>query len=83
MLVQLCTTPRVGADSLASTCDVHAFDTHARAPPQTHRRTAEYINGRVQWASSVEAALLVSLSVFQVLYLRSLFAGRPDVPCCL
>eukprot|EP00054_Salpingoeca_dolichothecata_P037439 m.10922 g.10922 ORF g.10922 m.10922 type:complete len:204 (+) comp7519_c0_seq1:46-657(+) len=58
-------------DSLKKVVD---YQTHHRMRESTHRKTAEYMNNRVQLVSAGEAILLVAISLFQVLYLRSLFS---------
>eukprot|EP00049_Salpingoeca_infusionum_P009406 m.156713 g.156713 ORF g.156713 m.156713 type:complete len:291 (-) comp14330_c1_seq3:1461-2333(-) len=53
------------------------FQTHLRLREANHRRTADFMNERVQWVSAGEALLLVVVSVFQLMYLRSLFEKKP------
>eukprot|EP01147_Barroeca_monosierra_P003169 gene3169-5912_t len=54
------------------------FQTHLRMRESYHRHTAEFMNERVQWVSGAEAITLVLVSVFQVIYLRSLFSEKPN-----
>eukprot|EP00049_Salpingoeca_infusionum_P001147 m.45584 g.45584 ORF g.45584 m.45584 type:complete len:234 (-) comp10890_c0_seq2:103-804(-) len=42
----------------------------------SHRLTAKFMNSRVNWVSAAEAVTLVAVSVFQIMYLRSLFANK-------
>ncbi|EGD74962.1 hypothetical protein PTSG_07187 [Salpingoeca rosetta] len=55
-----------------------SYQTHLRMREMYHRHTAEFMNERVQWVSGGEALALVVISVFQVLYLKSLFTDRPN-----
>jgi len=45
-----------------------------RVREQSHRDASESTNFRVQWMSLFESALLISMSVFQVMYIRKWFS---------
>jgi len=47
---------------------------HLRVREQSHRDASESTNARVQWMAIVESALLVSMSIFQLNYIRRWFA---------
>eukprot|EP00035_Acanthoeca_spectabilis_P021246 m.437162 g.437162 ORF g.437162 m.437162 type:complete len:208 (-) comp18071_c0_seq1:131-754(-) len=54
------------------------LQTHHRMREANHRYTAEFMNERVQLVSAAEALMLVILSICQIVYLKSLFAARPN-----
>merc|ERR1712086_215263 len=54
------------------------LQTYLRMREATHRYTAEYMNERVQVVSGAEALVLITLSIFQIWYLKSLFNEKPD-----
>jgi len=47
---------------------------HMRVKEQSHRDASESTNTRVQWMSLIESALLISMSVFQLRFIRRWFS---------
>jgi len=53
---------------------IESIQHHMRVREQAHRDSTLATNARVQWLALVEAVLLVSLTLFQIKYIRTWFA---------
>jgi hypothetical protein len=53
---------------------IESIQHHMRVREQAHRDSTLVTNSRVQWLALFEAILLVSLTLFQIKYIRTWFA---------